>query len=84
MEIAGEVRGMEEAKARDILSAILGVFRETTRAAGAGFEAKTELSYQGFTIEPTASVARLFERAAHRVGLQPVFVSRGGGSDTNC
>lgn len=83
VEIAGEIRSMDEGRVRETLDAILRAFEDAAKAAGAGLEVTTDQAYQGFVVDSASPVVRLFERAARQVGLEPAFVSRGGGSDTN-
>lgn len=83
VEIAGEVRSMNEARVQETLEDILSAFNAATKAAGAKLEVTIDQAYKGFSVDPASPVVRLFERAARQVGLEPALVSRGGGSDTN-
>lgn len=83
VEIRAEIRSQRFDRLQEELSRWQTIFAQTASEAGARVEISHTLDYQGFTLDPSHPAVQLAARAASRVGLAPVFQSRGGGSDTN-
>ncbi len=78
-----EVRSMEKKKMLLVEKEIKETARRICDAGGAKPVIKRQLEYSGFSISETAKVSKIAVKAMKRLGLEPQFVSLGGGSDTN-
>lgn len=81
--VLGEVRSLNEARARQVAAEVRRVFEEEAAALGAAAQVSITQAYSAFELQKGDPVLRLFAHAARSVGLPPKLVSRGGGSDAN-
>ena len=78
-----EIRSINEKKMLSIEKNIKQTVKTITSKHKAKFTIKRKLEYPGFTIAPESRISKTAELAMKRIKLKPVFVSSGGGSDTN-
>ena len=78
-----EARSLSKGKLSDIETRIKTVIRNECARGGARFSLCRNMEYAGFTIGRSQRIVKLAVGALKKIGLAPVYVSSGGGSDTN-
>ncbi|MCL1864732.1 MAG: M20/M25/M40 family metallo-hydrolase [Spirochaetes bacterium] len=78
-----EVRSIQKSKMLDVEKEV----RRTVKKVCSEYKAKSSiernLEYEGFIVKIDDPISVMVSKAMKKIGLKPVFVSMGGGSDTN-
>jgi tripeptide aminopeptidase len=78
-----EIRSIQKNKMLDVEKEV----RRTVKRICSEYKAKSSiersLEYEGFIVKNDAPISVMVSKAMKKIGLRPVFVSMGGGSDTN-
>lgn len=83
VRLVGEARSHDRGRLDRVLDQIETSFQDTALRHGATSRFEKTLSYEGYRFESDHPLRRMVEHAVERIGLQPVGVERGGGSDAN-
>ncbi|HWI55382.1 MAG TPA: M20/M25/M40 family metallo-hydrolase, partial [Desulfobacteria bacterium] len=83
VNIEGETRSIDPDKLEEQTNKIVKTLEEVAVEMGAKAIVKTELLYPRLKLEESDKAVALAVRAAENLGLKPVLVSTGGGSDAN-
>ncbi|MFH1086864.1 MAG: M20/M25/M40 family metallo-hydrolase [Chloroflexota bacterium] len=81
--VKGEARSLDEAKLDRQVAAMTAAFEASARAHGAAVEIEVERRYRTYRFEEEAPVIQRVARAMRAVGIEPLFLPTGGGSDAN-
>lgn len=82
-KIRGELRSHNPGVIRELKGRIFGVARSVAEEWGARIEISEEEEYRSFTIERDEPFLVYLAGIYRRCGIEPLFVSSGGGSDAN-
>jgi tripeptide aminopeptidase len=83
IEMAGEARSHDESKLEAQVRAMTEVLKKAASQHGATVEIDVEHSYSAFKLSDEDAIVRRAVAAARTLGLTPVLVPSGGGSDAN-
>jgi len=83
VEMAGEARSHDERKLETQVQAMTEALNKAAARHGATVEVVVERSYSTFQLSEADGVVRRAMAAANTLGLTPVLVPSGGGSDAN-
>ncbi|SDF52301.1 M20/M25/M40 family metallo-hydrolase [Sporomusa acidovorans] len=83
VELCCEARSREVNKLEALTRRIAVTFNEAAEANGARAEVVINKAYNPYTLSKDAPVVVLAQKAAEKVGLQPILEATGGGSDAN-
>lgn len=83
VEIAGEARSHNEKKLEAQVQAMVGALKKAAERRGATVEISVERSYSAFRLTEEDSIVRRAMAAAKTLGLTPILMPSGGGSDAN-
>jgi tripeptide aminopeptidase len=83
VELAGEARSHDERKLEAQVHAMTGALKEAAERRGATVEINVERSYSAFRLSEEDGIVRKAIAAAKTLGLTPVLMPSGGGSDAN-
>ena len=78
-----EVRSIQKSKMLDVEKEVRRTVKNICSKYGAKASIERSLEYEGFIIKKDDPVSIITAKAMKKIGLKPVFVSMGGGSDTN-
>ena len=81
--VTAEARSRSEQKLVEQVEHMKRLFEEEASAIGASAQVLTEREYSGYRWSEDDEVVGLAARAARRIGIEPVMVEGGGGSDAN-
>jgi tripeptide aminopeptidase len=81
--VEGELRSTSDDKLEKEKRKIIEVFQTAAGECGCQIEIAEELSFSSFGIDPGSEGAILLAKAMRDCGVEPNFVSTGGGSDAN-
>jgi tripeptide aminopeptidase len=83
LEIKAEVRSLKDEKLEKQTASMIDQFRTAAKAYGAQVEIEAEKAYDSFEINEKDEIVEIVRNACNRIGVTPVIISTGGGSDTN-
>jgi tripeptide aminopeptidase len=83
VEIAGEARSHNERKLEAQIQAMTEALQKAARQHKATVEIKVDRSYSAFRLSEEDGIVRRAVAAAKTLGLTPVLIPSGGGSDAN-
>ena len=83
VEMAGEARSHDESKLEVQVQAMTEALKKAASQHGATVEIDVERSYSTFKLSEEDAIVRRAMAAANTLGLTPVLVPSGGGSDAN-
>jgi len=83
VEMAGEARSHDESKLEVQVQAMTEALNKAASQHGATVEIDVERSYSTFKLSEEDAIVRRAMAAANTLGLTPVLVPSGGGSDAN-
>jgi len=83
VEMAGEARSHDESKLEVQVQAMTEALKKAASQHGAAVEIDVERSYSTFKLSEEDAIVRRAMAAANTLGLTPLLVSSGGGSDAN-
>lgn len=81
--IKGEVRSLKHEKLDQLTDKLVTIFNKKTREFGATPEVKVMLIYPETSLSLDEKVVRVAVEAAESIGLKPITVKTGGGSDAS-
>jgi tripeptide aminopeptidase len=81
--IRGEARSRDNAKLEAQTAAMRAAFENAASAAGASVELDIRREYNTYSLGEDNPVVRLVSGALHSLGITPLLVPTGGGSDAN-
>ncbi|MBC8449242.1 MAG: M20/M25/M40 family metallo-hydrolase [Chloroflexi bacterium] len=79
----GMTRSRNEAKLEHQKAAMIQALEEAAARHGATLDIEVEYPYRRYVVAENAPIYRQVEAAARRLGLEPLPVASGGGSDAN-
>lgn len=82
-EVQGECRSLDGEAAWDRRRIIDDAFSEAAEAVGCGLDMRWTLEYEGFKRTADDPTVRFVAEAAESIGIEPIHVRSGGGSDAN-
>ncbi len=83
VEVKGEARSLTESKVRELAEEMERCFKEAAEREGGRADVNRHLSHKGYSFSEEAKTVQEFAKAARAIGIEPRFVSSGGGSDAN-
>jgi len=83
VNLKGEVRSRNPEKLSRITDEIKRITEDTSREFQARAEVKIREEYYSYQLSPQDKVVNLAIQAAKKIGLEPLLISSGGGSDAN-
>ncbi len=78
-----EIRSMDKKKMLLVEKEVREMVKRLCHEGGAKPAIERSLEYSGFSIPENAKISKLALKAIKRLGVEPEFISLGGGSDTN-
>lgn len=81
--IEAEARSICEKKLEDTVKAMVEAMEKGAASLGAKVQTRIQKSYRGFTLKEMSPSVQWASSAIRRIGLIPVLISSGGGSDAN-
>jgi tripeptide aminopeptidase len=78
-----EVRSIQKKKMIDVEKEVKRTVKSICSKYRAKASIKRDLEYEGFIVKRDDPISVIVSKAMKNIGLRPVFVSMGGGSDTN-
>lgn len=81
--VQGEVRSLSDERLSEERRRVSTVFEDAARDCGCTLEINEERSFQRFEIDTGSRHVRLITRAMAECGIEPFFITSGGGSDAN-
>ncbi len=81
--VEGEVRSLDKTRLEKERDLVLATFRREAAAGGCNLEEYMEASFEAFQVDTSSAPVQLLAKAMRECGLEPSFVSSGGGSDAN-
>jgi tripeptide aminopeptidase len=78
-----EARSLDVAKAGETVSAMVDAAAEAASDSDCDVETSVERQFQGFRLSRTAPAVQVAATALEACGIEPVYISTGGGSDAN-
>ena len=82
-EIKGEVRSLTKSKVERFTDEMIKCYKEAASKNGGRVDVNKYMAYQGYTLLKDFMTVKEFTRATKAIGLIPMFISSGGGSDAN-
>lgn len=83
VEIAVEVRSLDDGKLEREAEAILDVFSKTVKEFNAQLTVAKNISFRSFNVAESHPAITTATRAAHSIGVEPNLWASGGGLDAN-
>lgn len=83
VELKGEARSRNANKLVAQVAAMTGALEEAAARHGATVDIKVTHEYLAYSIDPASPLLTLLAAAAGQVGIEPLYVPTGGGSDSN-
>ena len=81
--VKGEARSLSEAKIERQVAAMTAAFEMSARSHGATVEIEVERRYSAYHLSEEAPVIRWVTGAMQAIGIEPLLLPTGGGSDAN-
>lgn len=81
--VEGEIRSLSEERLKQECDSMIGSFRRAAKRRGCELESEVDRSFEHFKLEEGSESVLLLSDAIRKCGLQPEFVTSGGGSDAN-
>jgi tripeptide aminopeptidase len=78
-----ETRSLDEARAGEVVSRMVDAVTEAASDAECDVETSVERLFRGYKLARTAPVVEVAAQALRDTGIEPVYMSTGGGSDAN-
>jgi tripeptide aminopeptidase len=78
-----ETRSLDEARAGELVGELVDALSEAASDAECDLETTVERMFRGYRLQRTAPPVVAAERALGAVGIEPVHITTGGGSDAN-
>jgi len=78
-----EARSLDEARAGEVVGAMVDACSDAASSAECDVETSVERLFRGFRLARSAGPVEVAARALDRLGIEPEYVSTGGGSDAN-
>lgn len=83
VEMRGEARSRDPDKLAAQVETMRRAFEETAARHGVSAEVRARHSYRAYRMAPEEPIIQLLAAGAALVGVEPVYVGTGGGSDSN-
>lgn len=83
VELYGEARSRDEKKLEAQIRAMSDALQQSAQAHGATVDIQVSRSYKRYHFAEDAPIVRLLSKAMRSVGVEPLLVPTGGGSDSN-
>lgn len=83
VEIAAEVRSMDDSKLEREAEVILKVFSKTAKEFNAQLMVEKNISFRSFNVSESHPAVTTAMRAAHSIDVKPILWASGGGLDAN-
>jgi tripeptide aminopeptidase len=78
-----EARSLDDARAGEVVSSVVDAVTEAASDADCDVETMVERHFQGYRLSRSAPVVEVAAEALRSSGIEPVYISTGGGSDAN-
>ena len=78
-----EARSLDEARAGEVVGQLVDALSEAAADTDCDVETAVERLFRGYRFQRTAPVVETAARALESLGIEPAYVSSGGGSDAN-
>jgi tripeptide aminopeptidase len=78
-----EARSLDEARAGELVGELVDALSEAATDTDCDVETSVERLFRGYRLQRSAPVVEAAARALRGVGIEPVYVATGGGSDAN-
>jgi tripeptide aminopeptidase len=78
-----EARSLDEAKAGELVGRMVDACSDAASVAECDVETTVERLFRGFRLARSAGPVEAAARALERLGIEPQYISTGGGSDAN-
>jgi tripeptide aminopeptidase len=78
-----EARSLDDARAGEVVSSVVDAVTEAASDADCDVETTVERHFQGYRLSRSAPVVEVATEALRSSGIEPVYISTGGGSDAN-
>ena len=83
VEVQAEARSRSEKKLAAQVEHMVRTFHDAAKDIGAGIDIEIEREYTTYRWKPQDAPVELAQRAARAIGIEPVLMEGGGGSDAN-
>jgi tripeptide aminopeptidase len=78
-----EARSLDETRAGEIVGELADALSEAAADTNCDVETSVERMFRGYRLQRTAPVVETAARGLEAIGIEPVYVTTGGGSDAN-
>ena len=78
-----EARSIDEAKASQVVGELVDALSEAASDAECDVQTTVERLFRGYRLARTAAPVEAASRALDELGIEPVYITTGGGSDAN-
>ena len=78
-----EARSLDDARAGEVVSSMVDAISEAASDLECDVETTVERLFRGFRLSRTAPVVEVAAAALGSLGIEPVYINTGGGSDAN-
>ena len=82
-EVVLEARSLDDARAGEVVSSMVDAISEAASDLECDVETTVERLFRGFRLSRTAPVVEVAAAALGSLGIEPVYINTGGGSDAN-
>jgi tripeptide aminopeptidase len=82
-QVVLEARSLDDARAGEVVSSMVDAIAEAASDAECDVETAVERLFRGYRLPRTAPVVETSAAALGSLGIEPVYISTGGGSDAN-
>jgi tripeptide aminopeptidase len=82
-QVVLETRSLDEARAGEVVSRMVDAVTEAASDAECDVETSVERLFRGYKLARTAPVVEVAAQALRDTGIEPIYMSTGGGSDAN-
>lgn len=83
LKILAEARSLDNSKLDIQTQHMVDTFKQAAHDFGAEIEIKTKRMYKAFNIDENDEIVNVVKKVLSKMGIKPMVVSTGGGSDTN-
>lgn len=83
VQLTGECRSLDAEKVEQVRDSMNEAMLQAAEAAGGSVRVEWNLEYRGFSVGEDSDVYRMVSAACVELGIEPVAMRTGGGSDAN-
>jgi tripeptide aminopeptidase len=82
-QVVLETRSLDDARAGEVVSAMVDAATEAASDGECDVQTAVERLFRGYRLQRTSPAVEIAARALESCGIEPLYISTGGGSDAN-